>query len=74
MWEQQGGLNFQLSTQVMRALESEEAFMKKVRRLGWVAFFHNEAEKSVKVDCLPNPKTPWWSLSLFTRQFFNNLI
>lgn len=68
-WEGECGLNFLSTTKAMKALyNSEDEYMKKVRRLEWVASFYNEDSSSVRGRYLPDSKTPWWSLSFFQRK------
>jgi hypothetical protein len=72
-WEGECGLNFLSSTKAMKALNnSEDNYMKKVRRLEWIASFQNEDATSVKSRYLPDPKTPWWSLSFFQRKLLSD--
>lgn len=67
-WDGECGLNFELSTQAMRALGTEVEYTNKVRRLEWIASFCYEDPKSVVGLCLPNCNSMWWSLSYFQRK------
>jgi hypothetical protein len=67
-WEDRCGLDFQLETQARQALENDATYLKKVMRLEWVAFLHNEEKKSVWDTFLPSPSSPWLALSLMQRK------
>ena len=71
-WEDECGLNFQLTTQAMQACESEAEFTHKVRRLEWIAILNNEDPASVRGHFLPHPASLWWSLSYFQRRILSS--
>jgi hypothetical protein len=66
-WGSRSGSDFLLETQARSAAESDEAYLQQVLRLEWMGQFCNENNKSVR-GCMPDPKSPWWSLSLMQRK------
>jgi hypothetical protein len=67
-WGSRNGNDFLLETQARSAVESEEAYLQQVLRLEWMGQFCGESDKSVREKCTPNPKSPWWALSLMQRK------
>jgi hypothetical protein len=57
----------------MKALNNSELeYMRRVRRLEWVASYQNEDPASVRSRYISDPRTPWWSLSYFQRKLLTS--
>ena len=67
-WEGRGGVDFLLETQARQALGDDTAYMRNVMRLEWIAFLLGEDNRTVLVDCLPCPQSPWSAMALVQRK------
>lgn len=63
-----GGVDFLLETQARSAVENYQTYLHRVLRLEWMALFHGESGTSVAIDCVPDPSSPWWALSMMQRR------
>jgi hypothetical protein len=69
-WEDQGGLDFLLETQARSACQkTKQAYINKVLRLEWISqYFYKEDLSIVRMQGLPDPKSPWCSLGMMQRR------